>query len=278
MGSLSLSVHPLFFLFGFYYAFTGRIFIFAIYTLSALIHELAHSYVAQSFGYKLNNITLMPFGAVVSGNINDLALKDQIKIALAGPLTNLAVGLFFVAGWWIFPQSYAFTDVIVWANLSMALLNFAPAYPLDGGRVISAILSLRFGEKKAYCICKVMGGVLGALLVALFVYSCFVQINLSILFFALFVIFGALSQKKQGGYVKIFTSGASEKLRRGAPVKRLAVDKNVQIKKLINMLDAESFNEVVVFDKDRHITTLREQKIGEIVQNGSVYDSIAKYL
>ena len=88
MGGIKLSVHPLFFIFGLFYALTGRIFVFLIYTICAVAHEIGHSLVANSIGYKLNKIKLMPFGAVVSGNIDGLKLKDEIKIALAGPLVN----------------------------------------------------------------------------------------------------------------------------------------------------------------------------------------------
>ena len=141
MGSINLSVHPLFFAFGFYYALTGRIFVFLIYTVTAVLHELGHSFVASNAGYRLNKITLMPFGAVVSGDIEGLSLGDEIKVALAGPFINLAVALLFVASWWIVPETYAFTDVVAEANLTMALVNFIPVFPLDGGRVLSAILS-----------------------------------------------------------------------------------------------------------------------------------------
>ena len=80
MDGLKLSVHPLFYAFGLYYAVTGKILAFIIYTLSAVIHEIGHSVVASKSGYRLNRITLMPFGAVVKGDIDGLKLKDEIKM------------------------------------------------------------------------------------------------------------------------------------------------------------------------------------------------------
>ena len=131
MGGVRLKVHPLVFPFAFYFALTGRIWVFLVYTVSAVIHELGHSFVATKLGYRLNKITLMPFGAVISGNSCDFRPADEIKIALAGPLLNLAVGLLFVALWWFFPESYAFTDLAAEASFSLALVNFIPCYPLD---------------------------------------------------------------------------------------------------------------------------------------------------
>ena len=237
MGGISLSVHPLFFVFGIYYAGTGRIFVFLVYTVCAVMHELGHSFVASNAGYRLNKITLMPFGAVVKGDIDGLKLKDEIKVALAGPLLNLAVGLFFVATWWIYPESYAFTDIVAEANFSLAMVNFLPIFPLDGGRVVSAILTQRFGEKKSSIICKVLGGVFAVFLLALFIVTIFNTINLSLLFFALFVTFGAFGKGRENKYVKAYSTLSENNLMRGVPIKRTAVSKNVTVKRLLSLID-----------------------------------------
>ena len=113
MGGVKLKIHPLTIPFALYFSVTGRFWVFLVYTVSAVIHELGHAYVSAKVGYKLGKITLMPFGAVISGEQTDFSPIDEIKIALAGPITNLVVGLFFVSIWWFFPETYAFTDVAV---------------------------------------------------------------------------------------------------------------------------------------------------------------------
>ena len=97
MGSIKLKIHPLFYLFGLYYALTGKILIFLVCTITAIVHELGHSIVAGERGYKLNKITLMPFGAVVKGESTELAFNDELVIALAGPMLNFIIAVFFVA-------------------------------------------------------------------------------------------------------------------------------------------------------------------------------------
>ena len=278
MGRLSLTVHPLFYIFGFYYALTGRIFVFVIYTVCAVLHELGHSFVASSAGYKLNKITLMPFGAVVSGNVEGLKFSDEIKIALAGPFLNLAVGLFFVSVWWIYPESYAFTDVVAEANFSMALVNFLPVFPLDGGRVLSAYLSIKFGEDKSDVVCKVIGAIVSVGLLVLFVISSFNQINLSLLFFALFVCFGAFGKARKNKYVRIFSCVNEEKLLRGMPIRIQAVSKNTTIKRLVALLDANAINRLEVFDGDKKVAMLSQKKIEQIMQKGEIYSPIEKFL
>ncbi|MBQ7235945.1 MAG: hypothetical protein IJX03_02165 [Clostridia bacterium] len=278
MGGINLSVHPLFFAFGLYYALTGKIFIFVIYTVCAVVHEFGHSFQAANAGYKLNKITLMPFGAVVSGNIDGLHFKDEIKIALAGPLLNLAIGLFFVATWWLFPETYAFTDVVAEANFSLALVNFLPIFPLDGGRVLSASLVGAFGKRKAEIICKITGGVFSVILFVLFIISAFNEFNLSLLFFSLFVLFGAFGKNRDNKYVRLYSALSEERLKRGVAIKRQAVYKTVTVKKLMSMLDDTAVNEIVVFDGENQRTTLTQKRIGEILEKGDLYSPIEKYI
>ena len=278
MGGINFSVHPLFFAFGFYYALTGRIFIFVIYTLCAVVHELGHSFVASNSGYKLNKITLMPFGAVVSGDIDGLKLSDEVKIALAGPLVNLAIGLFFVASWWAFPETYAFTDVIVQANISMAVVNFLPIFPLDGGRVLWAVLVQSFGKEKAKKVCCSVGAVFSVLLLTLFVFSLFNTPNLSLLFFSLFVIFGVFGRAKENKYVRLYASLSEQSLKRGMPVKKHALYKSASVKKLISLIDENAVNEVAVFDGDEIIKTLSPSAVSKIIEKGDLYSPIERYI
>ena len=278
MGGIELSIHPLFFVFGIYNALTGRIAIFLICCVSALCHELGHSIVAQNMGYKLNKITLLPFGAVVKGNIDGLSAIDEIKVALAGPMVNLGIGIFFVALWWIYPELYAFTDVVVQTNFSMALVNFIPAYPLDGGRILRAIISKRRSEKLADRVCSILGIVLASIMLVLFIIASTNQINLSLLFFALFCFVGAIAKPKGVKYVRLFSGISEEKLSRGVVVKRQAVSVKTKIKTLMLLLDENAVNEVEVFDGSQRICLLSQEKILKIVEEGEIYAPIGKYI
>lgn len=278
MGGIKLSVHPLFFIFGLFYALTGRIFVFLIYTICAVAHEIGHSLVANSIGYKLNKIKLMPFGAVVSGNIDGLKLKDEIKIALAGPLVNLAIGILFIAVWWIFPESYAFTDIAVEACLTMALVNFLPIFPLDGGRITLATLSIFYGKNKALIISRIIGVVFSVALIVGFIVTCFKTPNFSLLFFSLFVVFGALDKGKENTYVRIYSAINTESLKRGMPYNKCALHSCVSVKKLMSVLDFNAVNEVVVYKDDKPLTVLSQEKIVKIIESGDLYAPIDRYL
>ncbi len=279
MGSIKVKIHPLFYILGLYFALTGKIFIFIIYTTTAVIHELGHSYVASCHGYRLNKITLMPFGAVVSGNIEGLKATDEIKVALAGPFINLAVALFFVATWWIFPESYAFTDVVAESNFVMAVINFLPVFPLDGGRIVLALLSSKTGKTKAIKIMKVSGIVFSLILFALFITSIFHTINFSILLFSIFLLVGTFSREKDNVYVRLTSITLDKKaLNNGIVIKKQAVDKDVTIKKLISILDYNSINEIDIYSNGEKITSLSQSKINEIILKGELYSKLSKYI
>lgn len=281
MGGLRLSVHPLFFALGFYYAATGRIFVFLVCTLTAAIHEAGHSLAAGNCGYRLNKIVLMPFGAVVKGNVEGLKPADEIKIAVAGPLINVAIGLMFVALWWIFPESYAFTDIAAEANFSMAIINFIPAYPLDGGRILYALIAEKCGSKKAGVICKASGAILSVALAALFAISCFHTVNVSLAFFSAFVAFGTFSREKGNVYIKAYTAISEERLIRGIPIKRFALHKSATLKKALSLAEPSAINEIVVYgdEKEGRLGTVSQEKLASVLESGaSLYSEIGAFV
>ncbi len=279
MGGIKFKVHPLFILLGAYYALTGRAVVFVLYTLSALSHELGHSIVAGNLGYSLNRVTLMPFGAVVRGDISGLKCMDQLKIALAGPLVNLAVGLATVASWWLFPVLYAFTDILAEANLSLFLINLLPVFPLDGGRVMQSLLSLKFKRKTADIVCKIIGGSLAILLFGAFVFTLFGTPNFSLLFFSAFALVGAFGKSaKENEYTRVITGVKGNTLKRGMPVKRQAVDKSVTLKRLIRLLDAQSVNELLVYADGKLLVTLEQERLTDILQKGDLYSPLSRYI
>ena len=106
MGRIKFTVHPLFVIFGLYFAVKGKVFSFLIFTISALIHELGHAITADRLGYRLKRVVLMPYGAVIKGDNVEMDYRDEIKIALSGPLLSLMIAGLFVSLWWLVPTAY----------------------------------------------------------------------------------------------------------------------------------------------------------------------------
>jgi len=275
MGKLKITVHPLFFIFGLYFALTGKVFSFLVFTFCAVIHELGHSFASEKLGYKLNKITLMPYGAVISGDLTGLSYKDECRIAFAGPLVNLLIATLFLALWWIVPDIYPYTDLIVMANLSLAMINFIPAYPLDGGRLLLATLSIYMRREKAMFAVKCTGTAFSVVLLGLFIYTIFTGVNFSILFFALFMFFGVFCIGKENKYVKIFDGISTATLDKGAEIRTLAVSDSATVKTVYSRIDGNCLYEITVYGGGgKIIKKLSPFDVANLLNEKSLYDKI----
>ena len=278
MASLKFKIHPLFYIFGLYYAITGKIFIFLIYTITALIHEMGHLLQAEKLGYTMKKVTLMPYGAVITGNISGLKFKDETLLALAGPMLNLIIAMFFTALWWVFPEIYAFTDIVVTANCTLAFINFIPAYPLDGGRILFSVIASKFGERKAVIITRGAGFIFCFLLLVLFVYSCFSKFNITILFFAVFILAGLSYKQRESPYIRLFNL-SNNRLSRGLQIKRYAISGSTTIKKIVSLIDADCYSEIIVLDDNGNKKAVFNQnQLLKILEIGGLYDTIEKFI
>ena len=278
MNKIKIKIHFLFYPFGVYFLLAGKIFVFLIYTLTAVLHEIGHSVKAEGCGYRLDKITLMPFGAVVSGETDGISAKDEIGIALAGPFINLAAGITCVALWWVFPETYSFTETIAEANLTMCAVNLIPVLPLDGGRVLRALISLTVKESTATKTCKILGVIFAGILIGLFILTLFFTPNFTVLFFALFVLFGALSRDKENSYVKLYLSVNGKRLKRGAPYKKIGVDGEVTVRQLRKILDYSAICEVAVFVGGEEKATFSQNKINAIIFSARQGDKIKSFI
>ena len=110
---------------------------------SVLLHEVMHSVVAQRAGLNVQGITLFVFGGVSEIGGEPPSAPAEFLIAAAGPATSLALALFFGAvrlaipldSWALAPISY-----LALINLTLALFNLIPGFPLDGGRVLRSLI------------------------------------------------------------------------------------------------------------------------------------------
>jgi Zn-dependent protease/predicted transcriptional regulator len=128
----------------------GAFFLF----LSVLIHELTHSVLAKREGIEVKEITLFIFGGVSQLAKDPEDPKKELKVALGGPVSSLILALLFWALSIAVSQAPALSLVtgllgyLAFVNLSLAVFNLIPGYPLDGGRVLRALYWQRTGNLK----------------------------------------------------------------------------------------------------------------------------------
>jgi Zn-dependent protease/CBS domain-containing protein len=121
-----------------------------LFFVSVLLHELAHSRVAQAAGMQVKSITLFIFGGVSQIGQEPGKPAVEFRMAIAGPGTSLVLGAIF---WGIFFATRhsvePLSGLAYWLgyiNVSLAVFNLIPGFPLDGGRVLRSILWWRSGS------------------------------------------------------------------------------------------------------------------------------------
>lgn len=164
---------------------------------SVVFHELSHSLVARKRGIAVRDIVLLPIGGV--SEIPDLARtpEDEFAIAIAGPLASLvlaaALGIVAVlAGRSLWPPSLSTGGLLVelaWVNVVLAAFNLLPALPMDGGRVLRAVLTRTQGEPRATTIAVRIGKVFAFAMIVVGIFT-----DIWLVLIGLFVIFGAQSE------------------------------------------------------------------------------------
>ena len=171
-----------------------------------LLHELGHSLVAQRFGVAVREIVLLPIGGVARLLSEPKKPLHELLIALAGPFVNVCIAFALTvalvvrgtalpaafdsveAQTQIFttPSVHSLLVLLLYGNLMLAIFNMVPALPMDGGRVLRALLSFFLGQVRAT---NIAAGLAQVLAVALALYG--LQRDPVFVFIALLVFMGA---------------------------------------------------------------------------------------
>jgi Zn-dependent protease/CBS domain-containing protein len=141
----------------------------ACFFTSLVLHELGHALQARRDGVRIEGITLWLFGGVAKFVGRFPSAGAEFRIAVAGPLVTLTLGICFSAAAGIWPQPGAVRAVLLWLayiNLALLVFNLLPAMPLDGGRVLRSALWARSGNlTSATHRATRIGGILSALMI-----------------------------------------------------------------------------------------------------------------
>ena len=258
-----MRVHPLFLAAGVLSAFTGQLLLFLSAVLAALEHEFAHSIAARSEGYCLDKILLMPYGAVISGDLSGIPPKAEAKVLLAGPLANAFTALAFAALWWLFPETYPYTEAAAEVSLSLFLVNLLPAYPLDGGRLLLLLLA-PLGGPRARLISRIAAFLTAGGIFALFVISLFSSPNVSALLFALLLFAGNFG----GGSYRRIAFARGRTFSRGVEEKRVVLSAERTAGECVRYLREDKYLVLIVYEDGEYLGELTEGELFAVLEEG----------
>lgn len=234
-----------------------------------LLHEFGHALTARHYGIRTRDITLLPIGGVARlERLPDRPLQE-LWVALAGPAVNvgIAVGLVLWLGLTGWTPSVADLDMmegsfatrLLVVNLMLVFFNLIPAFPMDGGRVLRALLALRMDYARATQIAASLGQGI-ALLFALFGLMGLLggMGNPLLLFIALFVWIGA-SQEAGMAQFRSVLSGATV---RDAMVTHFhGLTPGDPLARAVDLVMAGSQQDFPVLDGDRVVGVLTRQRL-----------------
>ena len=147
-----------------------------------VLHEFGHALSARMYGVSTQDITILPIGGIARLDRMPEKPYQEFVVAIAGPAVNLVIAiilslvLYFFYNFQfgideLYDNKYGNTVpmhmlyILLYSNIFLAVFNMAPAFPMDGGRVLRALLSIRLGRAKATYIASRLGQIIAVLFV-----------------------------------------------------------------------------------------------------------------
>ncbi len=165
---------------------------------SVLLHEMAHTLYALRTGGRVRSITLMIVGGVSEVTELPRRHRDEVLMALVGPLTSLGVGGLLFAVLVLLPETRLFAPrfalfYLASLNLVLGLFNLVPAFPMDGGRILRGLLAGRMGVVRATRVSATVGKGFAVLFFVVGLLS----FNLVLAAIGVFIFLGAAGEAQQ---------------------------------------------------------------------------------
>ncbi|GGK18131.1 protease [Yeosuana aromativorans] len=182
--------------------------------LCVVLHELGHALTAKKFGIQTQKITLLPIGGMATMEKIPESPKQELLVTLAGPLVNIVIALLL---YFIIPvkeliqlnfteafetfsrftlQNFLFYLFVI--NIALVVFNLIPAFPMDGGRLLRALLAIKINRVKATQIASTIGQFIAVLFLLIgLLYNPF------LVFIALVIFLGAYGENQMAHHLEL---------------------------------------------------------------------------
>ena len=240
-----------------------------------VLHEFGHALTAQRYGVGTRDITLLPIGGVASLERMPEDPKQEFMITVAGPLVNLVIavlafGLIAITGISLLLTDL-FNDITSWnavlsflvmSNLGLFLFNLIPAFPMDGGRILRSLLSMRLPRERAT---RIAAGV-GRFLALGFVAYGLLEGAPFLALIGLFIFMAAGAEAKQVAQQSRMRSILVQDVMKMDP---LCLDQAMDLQSAWNQLTFGEHQVLMVLDQGRYVGLVGREELRSAMVIGS---------
>ena len=240
-----------------------------------IFHEVMHYITARYFGFTGFDMEILPIGTVLKlKNLDEATPKEDLIISMSGPLLNLIMAVIFYLLNFVMPRSYF--DTLYLGNLVLGLFNLLPALPLDGGRILRDLLSLKIIYRRANNLtirCSIIMGVLLMLCYFLLFFSGRSNFNIGVI--ALFILVTSLKEKERIAYIIMgdIIKKKYKLIRRGyMENKSISIYYKSDLISILSIVDKNRYNMFTILDKDMKVMDIIYED--EVIEGLKVYGNI----
>lgn len=227
--------------------------------LCVTLHEFGHIAMARRFGISTPQVTLSPIGGIASMERMPEKPMQELLVALAGPLVNVVIALLLVIGFGItvsgmtgidFEQATLAERLLI-VNIMLVLFNMVPAFPMDGGRVLRAVLAMNMGAPRATAVAARIGQGFAFLFVLLGLFY-----NPILMFVGVFIYLAAASEEQTATFTGFASRLKVKDAMEPSPILLAADD---PLSKAVDALLASPQKEFPVVDGESRIVGLLDR-------------------